>query len=72
MDEPSGGQAVIFHHNLNIASVPLPFVPSRFDAQIVRLIAGSERFLLINIYRPPRYIEAAFFDELSEIGRAHV
>ena len=27
---------------------------------------GSERFLLINIYRPPHYIEAAFFDELSD------
>jgi len=34
-DHDGGGQAVIFHQNLNIASVPLPFVPSRFDAQIV-------------------------------------
>jgi len=51
---------------LNIVSVPLPFVPLRFDAQIVRLITGNERFLFINIYRPPHYIEASFFDELSD------
>ena len=66
-DRRGGGQAFIFRDNLSVVPVVLRSCPSAFDVQVVRFSVCAERFLLANVYRPPRTDINRFLDELSDV-----
>jgi len=66
-DRQGGGLAIIFRDNLNVTSVQLSAGPTTFDLQAVRLVVGLQRFLFVNVYRPPHTDIRRFLDELSDV-----
>jgi hypothetical protein len=66
-DRRGGGQAFIFRKDMTVVPVTLKLCPTSFDVQVVRINIGTERFLFVNTYRPPRTDINCFLDELSDV-----
>jgi len=62
-----GGVAVIYRDNLNITQCQLDTASTTFEFVVVRLVIGSVKFVIANIYRPPGTSISSFFEDMSNL-----
>ena len=60
-----GGLAIIHQEDIKVTRVHIKSKPTTFEALVVKIVVGVERFSLANIYRPPGGEIIAFLDELT-------
>ena len=72
-DGRRAGLAVIYRDRYRVNRVALTFAPKGFEVQTIALNVESERFIVVNIYRPPNYTNVdSFLDGLADVFDAVV
>jgi len=64
---PGRGLAVVFRSDLDVTKTTIDVTPTTFDVLGVNVRMGKERFLLVNIYRPPDTNINTFISELTDL-----
>ena len=63
-----GGLAVVARSGLNLSRVSLPYAPTTFECDCVRLSSSGSSCLLLVLYRPGSdHVTSQFFDDLARI-----
>ena len=63
-----GGLALVEHAGVQLSRLRLPFSPSSFEFDCVRVSSGGASYVLLTLYRPGSdHVSSVFFDELGRI-----